>query len=68
MLLTDEERKKFAAWCELEAKGCDALAEQMAKLPVPADLVRMYRATAAAARHIARRLIDVEMQEVSGGT
>lgn len=35
MLLTQEEREKFAAWLRQEAQTAKALVEQMNKLPFP---------------------------------
>lgn len=57
MLLTDQERERFAAWLEHEAATDAGLVEQMEKLgPQMAMLATRKKAEAAAALMIARKL------------
>lgn len=57
MLLTNEERERFAAWLEHEASTAKILIEQMEKLgPHAAPLVAREKAEAAAAMLIAAKL------------
>ena len=65
MLLSTEERVKFAAWCNQSAASDTALAVQM-ELIMP-QLARIYRAKAAAAKMIERLLLEVEEQTIKKG-
>ena len=48
MTLTNEERRKFAAWCRQEAADIDAMTRQMERLRVPTALLSRRRAEAMA--------------------
>lgn len=57
LLLTPQERDRFAAWLEHEATVAQGLIAQMEKLgPMSAPLIARERAEAAAALLIARKL------------
>jgi hypothetical protein len=57
MLLTEQERERFAAWLEREAATAKSICEQMENLgPHVAPLVAREKAEAAAALVIARKL------------
>lgn len=57
LLLTEQERERFAAWLEHEAATAKGLIEQMEKLgPAMAMLIAREKAEAAAALVIARKL------------
>ena len=58
LLLTHEERDRFAEWLEAEAETDDALAEQMDKMDHPFS--GEWRANAAAKRRVARQLRGTE--------
>lgn len=60
LLLSEQERERFAAWLEQEAATSEAVVEQMSKLTVPQAFVDKERAEANAARIIARRLRATE--------
>ena len=61
LLLTQQERDRFAAWLEHEAYVGKGLIEQMEKLgPHAAPLVAREKAEAAAALLIARKLRSTE--------
>jgi hypothetical protein len=61
LLLTQQERDRFAAWLEHEAAVAKGLIEQMEKLgPHAAPLVAQEKAEAAAALVIARKLRATE--------
>lgn len=65
MLLTSEERDRFAAWLENEAATAKVLIEQMEKLgPHVAPLVAREKAEAAAALLIARKLRATESMSI----
>ena len=64
LLLTQEERDKFAAYLEREAVSADAIATQMEKSGLPPAVrdvsVKRYRMEAAAAAFVARKLRSTE--------
>lgn len=65
VLLTSEERERFALWLEADAHGDDALADQMRKLPsMPGELVAMREHDAMAKRRVARLLRSTESVDV----
>lgn len=67
MLLTPEERDRFAAWLEREAETAKQIVEQMEKLgPMTAPLVQREKAEAAAALLIARKLRSIESVSIAG--
>ncbi len=43
LLLSKEERTKFADWCEMEAKSSDGIIGQMEKLKVPVEVIKRER-------------------------
>lgn len=56
MLLTQQERDKFALWCEQSAESAKLLVDQMDKLPHAAPLVREFKMEIAACTFIAQKL------------
>ena len=58
MILTKEEREKFAAWCEQEAFAEDGLAKQMDLLKLPT--AQIYRQKAIAKILVAKELRSIE--------
>ena len=67
LLLTPQERDRFAAWLEHEAATSKGLTEQMEKLgPHMAPLVARETAEAAAALLIARKLRATHSDSVGG--
>lgn len=65
LLLTAQERDRFAAWLENEARTADALVEQMLKLgPHAAVIARREIEERDAARIIARKLRQIEDQTI----
>lgn len=59
-LLTEEERRKFAAWLEREALTSGGLAEQMAKINLPTMVADVEKRYGAACALIADRLRRTE--------
>ncbi len=53
LLLTDQERDRFAAFCEMEAKSNEAMAEQIANIKAPEVLAKKYRSEALAFKIVA---------------
>jgi hypothetical protein len=67
LLLSTQERDRFAAWLEHEAATAKGLIEQMEKLgPHVAPLVAREKAEAAAALLIARKLRATESMSIEG--
>ena len=65
LLLTDEERMRFADWLELEARTATGLIEQLEKLgQYAAPLVAREKAEAAAARLIAAKLRGIQSMSI----
>lgn len=64
MLLSDEERKKFADWLENEAATANSMIEQMKKLNLPDAIMQREKAEAAAALIIARKLRGTESMSI----
>lgn len=58
MLLTNEERQRFADYLEMDAESGEQLAAQMDKMknPITDQLAKQHRIEAQAARIVARRL------------
>lgn len=66
MILTEEERNKFASYLEQDAKDGDAIEQQMANLGDYTDPIRkQIRVESMAARVIAKKLRSTESMEVS---
>ena len=65
--LTDEERRKFAAWLMQEAHSNDVIIKQMEKLPGLETGIKKYRLEAAAYLMIARRLESTEKMTIKEG-
>ena len=66
-MLTREERGKFAAWCEMEAKSDDLMSTQLAKMGlrgVEEALEKRMRQRAAAFSIVALELRRIEDMEV----
>ena len=64
MLLTNEERERFAAYLEQEARSDLAILEQMEKSNMPAALIQKYRVEAMAAQVIAKKLRSTESETI----
>ena len=64
--LTPQERDRFAAWLEWEAKTDNGLVEQMAKLNLPEPMIKRKRAMATAKMMVAIDLRSWEEQTISG--
>lgn len=65
MLLTEQERLRFAAWLEREASTSSALIEQMEKLgPHVAPMVVHQRAEIAASLLIAKKLRAIQSESI----
>ena len=65
MLLTGDERERFATWLEREANTASGLVEQMEKLgPHAAPMVAREKAEAAAALLIARKLRAIHSESI----
>lgn len=68
MILTDEERRKFAEYCEVQVQSAKAIVSQMEKLgSLPEALVRIQRANMQAYAIVARDLRNMESQTIGGG-
>jgi len=67
IMLTEEDRMKFAAWCAEESRTTAGLAEQVERLMGNhAPLVEIYKADAIALERIAKKLYKTESQEIRG--
>lgn len=65
LLLTDQERLRFAAWLEHEAATTKGIVEQMEKLgPHTAPMVARQKTEAAAALLIARKLRETHSDSI----
>jgi hypothetical protein len=64
MLLTPEERNKFATWCEQNAESAQLLCDQLKNLPGPAAnaLAPGFKMEIAACTFIAQKLRTTEDQ------
>ena len=63
IMLTREERERFAAWCEQDAAGTMGLVEQMARLPGNAGVAgvaKLKRTEAMAQQIVAKMLRSIE--------
>lgn len=61
LLLTREERERFAAWCEREAESANGIIGEMEKMKnMPRVLVEREKMEAAAALIIAKKLRSIE--------
>ena len=58
--LTKEEREKFAAWCEEDARQNNQLAAQAGNLPGMGPVVKMLKTEAMAMTVVARKLRQIE--------
>ena len=67
MLLTDEERAKFAAWCRNEANSTHAIVDQMKAMPGVEALTKQKRIEAMACLVVAGILGSFESQTIKGG-
>jgi hypothetical protein len=68
ILLTPQERERFAAWCEQEAASDVSQAEQLTKLvplAIGQEIARRKVGTAAACRLVASLLRSIESDEVT---
>jgi len=60
LLLTAQERERFAGWLEREAASSEAIAAQMETSSIPQVLTRKLRAEAAACKIVASILRSTE--------
>lgn len=68
MILNDDERKRFAAWCRQVATSNKAIIEQMKKLPMISDqMIKRERIEMMAAEVIAVKLENTEIVNVVSG-
>lgn len=66
MLLTDDERRKFAEWCRQEIQTNKILIEQAGKLTAVEMITRRLQITTAALTVVAQMLETTESQTISG--
>lgn len=66
MLLTDDERRKFAEWCRQEIQTNKILIEQAGKLTAVEMITRRLQITTAALTVVAQMLETMESQTISG--
>lgn len=66
LLLTDEERERFASWCEQQAFADANLALQMDRIQAPDALKKQYEANAAAYRRVAQIIRTTEKTSIGG--
>ena len=67
MILTKEERNRFAAWCEAQASDAKAIVEQLKKLGPHGEIVaQREKQEAAAALMIASKLRAIEDASIGG--
>lgn len=64
MLLTDEERKKFAEYLETDVMSSEALLRQMEKLPGMETFAKKTRIEIAAMMMVAKRLRNTELVSI----
>lgn len=64
MLLTDDERRKFVEWLELEAITSDGFARKLEEMQMPKPLIDKMKMEAAAATIIAKKLRSIESQTI----
>lgn len=60
LMLSRDERERFAAWCEQDADGTLGLVEQMAKLPNMDVIIKLKRTEAMAQKIVAKILRSTE--------
>lgn len=66
LLLTDDERARFAAYLERTAADDEAMIAQMEKIKAPEVLIKRTRTEALAAKIIAAKLRSIESVSISG--
>lgn len=66
MLLSNEERTKFAQWCEQEATSTRAILQQMEKLKMPEAVTKKQRIELAAVSVVYKMLTSGEQQTIGG--
>ena len=64
IMLSKEERERFAAWLEQDAAGTDGLLQQMAKLPNTEAIAKVKRAESMAQKIVAKMLRSIEGMEI----
>lgn len=64
MLLTDDERRRFAEYLEQDAASGEAILEQLAKLPGMDAIIRLTRAEVAASRIVAKKLRSTHSESI----
>ncbi len=67
IILTKDEREKFAAWCRWEIESNKEIMEQMKKVPSFAMVLKMKQDQALACRDVARLLESIEDMAAGGG-
>lgn len=60
VMLSQEERERFAVWCEQDAHGTLGLIEQMERLPHTEGIVKLKRTEAMAQQIVAKLLRSIE--------
>ena len=66
MLLSDEDRKKFAEWCLLEQASNKAIIEQMEKMKLPEVMLKAKRLEVVAVTVVHKMLTSGETQTIGG--
>ena len=64
-MLTDEEKTKFALWCEENAHDTKSIIEQMRKINVPEMAIKHFQIEIACLEMVAKRLRSTETQSIS---
>ncbi len=67
MLLSAEDRAKFAAWCQQEVTSNKAILEQMKNMNLPEALMKEKRIETAACAVVFKMLSTGETQTIGGG-
>lgn len=66
MLLSNEDRVKFAQWCEQEAHSNKIIIEQMEKMKLPDAMIKPKRIEVMAVSVVHKMLTSGEQQTIGG--
>lgn len=66
LLLSDEERERFATWLEREAETNEGMVKHMASMKVPEPMMQRMRTEAMACRIVVARLRSTETMSIGG--
>jgi len=66
MLLTQEERDKFATYLAMEADSSEGMASQMEKTNLPSVVIKKYKTEAMACRIVAQMLRSTHDERIGG--